>query len=95
MAYKISKYNSTKHECNVLSNLLNPAKRKKSKISHSLPILQVCLNTRSRNRKFTNFRILLRSRSILKIVMGKLTSNLKQKQVEKYVGNPSWKFHIL
>ena len=82
MSYKINKDNGIKNECNVLYNLLNPSKRAKSKINHYSPIQQGCMNTCSRREKFRNFQILLGSRNSSTNLMGKLTSELKQKQSE-------------
>ena len=48
MKNKINNDKSITHECNVLSTILNPIKHAKSKDSHSSPILQGCMNTRSR-----------------------------------------------
>ena len=70
------------HEFNVLSNILNPMKREKSKNSRYSLILQGCRNTRSGRAKIRNFPILLDSWSSSKIVMGKMASNLKEKSTE-------------
>ena len=82
MAYKINKDNSIKHECKVLSYLLNPVKDAKNKNSHYSQILQGCMNTCSGREKFSNFRILMESESSSTIVMVNLKSKLKQKQYE-------------
>ena len=67
---------SNKHECNVISNLLNPTKY--AKPNHSSLILLRCMNSRSGRWKFRNFMILLEHSS--KIFMDNLTSKLKQKE---------------
>ena len=66
---KENRNNITKHEC-ILS---------KSKMSHYSQILKGYMNTRSGKEIFNNFRILLESRSSSTIVMGNMTSKLKQK----------------
>ena len=65
------------HKCNILTNILNPTKRAKTKSHYSL-ILQGCMNTRSGRALFRNLRILLDSGSSLTIIMGKLMEKLKQ-----------------
>ena len=52
MENKINNDKSLTHECNLLSNILNPMKRTKSKNSHYSPILQGCMNTLSGKEKF-------------------------------------------
>ena len=66
---KENRNNITKHEC-ILS---------KPKMSHYSQILKGYMNTRSGKEIFNNFRILLESRSSSTIVMGNMTSKLKQK----------------
>ena len=66
------------NKCNILTNILNPTKRAKTKSHYSL-ILQGCMNTRSGRALFRNFRILLDSGSSLTIIMGKLMEKLKPK----------------
>ena len=52
-----------------------------SRVCHiSLPILHVCMNTRSGREEFKNFWIILDSGSSSTIVTGKLTSKLKTKE---------------
>ena len=54
------------------------------------------MNTRIGRAKFIYFRILLDSRSISTIVMGKLTSKIKEKiNINNNVGKPSRKFYDL
>ena len=54
------------------------------------------MNTRSGGVEFINFRILLDSGSSSTIVMGKVTSKLKEKiNRNNYMGNPSREFHDL
>ena len=77
MENNINNYKSITHEFNVLSNILNPMKRAKSKNNHYSPILQGCMNTRSGRGENRNFWILLDSGSSSTILMGKLTSKLK------------------
>ena len=96
MEKKINKYKSISHKCNVLTNLLNPTKRAKSKYDHYSPILQGCTNTRSGRAKFINFQIILDRGSSSKIVMGNMASKTKQKAIRNiYVGNPSSEVHDL
>ena len=83
MDYKINKDNSIKHEFNILFNILNPTKRAKSKIRNYSPILQGYMNTHNGREKFGNFHILLGSRSSSTIMMGNLTSKLKQNNHQK------------
>ena len=83
MSNKINNDKSLTHECNVLSNLLNTMKHAKSKNGHYSPILQGCMNTRIGRAKLTNFRIILVIRISSKIVMGKLTSKLKETNQQK------------
>ena len=83
MAYKISKDNRIKHEYSVLSNILNPTKRARSKIIHYPQILQGCMSTRGGRGKFRDFLIILNSGSRSTIVVGKLVSKIKQKKSEK------------
>ena len=84
------------HECNELSNLLNTTKRKKSKNSHYSPILKGCMNNRSGTAKFRNFRIILDSGNSSTIVIGKLTSKLKENpRRNNYMGNPNREVHDL
>ena len=77
MANNINNNKSLPHECNVLSNILNPMRRAKN--CHYSPTLQGCMNTHSGRAKFICFSILLDSGSSSKIVMGKMTSKLKGK----------------
>ena len=86
MAYNKIKDKSIKHKCNVLSNILSPKKRAKYTTSHYSLILQGCMNTRSGKGNCGNFKIVLDSRSSSMIVIGKLTSKLKQKEAEKLLG---------
>ena len=96
MANKVSKDSSITHVCNVLSNLLNPTKHAISKIDNYSPILQGCMNTLSGSEKFRKFRILLDIRISSTIVMGKMESKIKQKNIrDKYVGNTSREVHKL
>ena len=55
MENKINNNKSLTHDCNVLSNILNPIKRTKSKNSHYSPILQGCMSTHSGRAKFRFF----------------------------------------
>ena len=71
------------HEFNVLTNIINPIKHPRSKNIHYSPILQGCMNTHSGRANFINFRIMLDSGRSSKIVMGILTSKLKQKNYHK------------
>ena len=73
-----NKNKSIVHECNILTDLLNPKKCAKTN-SHYSPILQRFMNTRSGRALFRDFRILLDSRSISTIIMGKLTKTIKPK----------------
>ena len=87
---------SNEHEFNIISNFLNPKRRAKYKNSHYSPILQGCMNTRSGKEKDRNVCILLDSGISSTIVMGRLTSKLKQKiSSEKCVVNPSREVHNL
>ena len=79
MFYTINKDNIIKNECNVISNILNTTKREKYKISHYSPILQGCINTSSGRENFIYVHNLLYRRSSSTVVIGKLTSKLKQK----------------
>ena len=83
MENHINNYKSLTHECNVLSNILNTMKHAKLKNIHYSPIMQGCMNTRSGRAKLTNVQILLDRRSSSTIVMGKLTSKLKEKIQQK------------
>ena len=80
---EIRKYNSVTHECNVISNILNTTTHAKSNIDHYSPILKGCMNTCSGREKFRNFWILLDSGSSSTIMMGNLTSKLKQNNHQK------------
>ena len=96
MENKNNNNKSLTHECNVLSNLLNPMKRAKSKNCHYSPIIQGCMKTRSGMSKFGFFLILLDRGSSSTIMMGKLMSKLKQKiNRNNYAGNPSREVHDL
>ena len=77
MENNINKDKSIIHECNILTNILNPKKHAKSKYNHYSPILQGCMNTCSGRALFRNFRILLDSGIISKIAMVNLASKLK------------------
>ena len=76
MEYKINKYDSIRHGCTILCNMLNPTKRAKSKNSHYSLILKGSMKTHSRKENFRNFLILLEIGSISMIVMGKMTSKI-------------------
>ena len=56
----------------MLTNITKPAKFTKPNNSHFLPNPQSFMTTRRGKWIFTNFRILLKSGSSLKIIMGKL-----------------------
>ena len=73
------------HECNVLSYILNPIKWAKTKNCHYSPILQICMNIHSGGGGNRSFRILSDSGISTTIVMGKMTSKLKQKKHQKKI----------
>ena len=79
MANNINSYKIVTHECNVLSNPLNPTEHEKSKTSEYSPILHGCMNSRSGGERFGKFRIKLYSRSSSTILMGKMMSQRKHK----------------
>ena len=80
---------SITHECNVLTNILNPIKGTISKNSHYSPILQGFINTLSGRANFRNFRILLEIGSSYTLLMVNMTSKLKPKNHQKYLhGKP-------
>ena len=64
-------------------------KNEKYKISHYSPILQGCMNTRSRRETFRSFLILLDGRSSSTIVVGNLASNTNTKKALKLRGKPN------
>ena len=75
---KINNDKSIVHYWNILTVILNPTKRSKTK-SHYSPLLKGRMNTRSGRALFRNFRILLDSGICSTITMGKLTEKLKPK----------------
>ena len=96
MANKINKDKSIRHEYNILPNILNPTKRAKSKYNHYSPTIQGCMNICSGRERFGNFRFILYKGISSTIIMGKLTSKLKQKNgIYNYMGNPSREVHGL
>ena len=63
-------------ECNLLHDIINPPKRAKILNNHYSPILHGCMNTKKGRAKFKNFHIILESKCISKIIMGRLIEKL-------------------
>ena len=57
MENEINKDKSITHECNVLTNILNPAKSATLKYDHYSPILQGCMNTCSGRQSLETLKL--------------------------------------
>ena len=84
MSYKINKYNTIKHKFDVISNILNPTKRAKSKNSHYSTILQ----------GLVTLELSWTEKPVQQFLWVSLCQNLNKK-MNKYVGKPIREVHDL